>query len=95
VTEILAVCGALVVLAGGGVVVVKLLRVIKRVGDFVDDWQGEPARRGVPARPGVMERLESIEGQLRPNGGSSLRDAVNRVEQTTARLDEHLTPQED
>ncbi|MCG5220255.1 hypothetical protein [Streptosporangium sp. KLBMP 9127] len=94
-TEILAVCGALVVLAGGTVVAVKILRGMKRFGDFVDDWQGEPARRGVPARLGVMERLERIEAQLKPNGGTSLRDAVNRVEKTTARLDEHLTPQED
>jgi hypothetical protein len=38
-------------------------------------------------RPSAMVRLAAIEAELRPNHGSSLRDAVDRVEQ---RLDEHL-----
>jgi hypothetical protein len=33
----------------------------KRVGDFLDDWNGEPARPGVPERPGVMQRLADNE----------------------------------
>ena len=51
------------------------------------DWHGSPERPGVPARPGVLarlaamdERLASVEGQLTRNGGSSMRDAVDRVE---------------
>lgn len=62
----------------------------KRFADFLDDWNGEPARSGVAERPGVMQRLASIEGELRPNGGGSIRDAVNRLESgqeaTIARL---------
>lgn len=64
-----------------------------RLSRFLDDWYGEPARPGFPARPGVLERVASIEGQvgafdrrmtgveyeLRENGGASLRDAVNRI----------------
>lgn len=34
-----------------------------------------------------MERLGNIEKELHPNGGSTLRDAVNRVAQ---RLDDHI-----
>ncbi|UBU11593.1 hypothetical protein [Nonomuraea gerenzanensis] len=97
--EILAVCVALVTLAGGGAVAAKLIKLLKKLSDAVDDWQGEPARKGVPARPGVMERLEAIEAQLRPNGGASARDAINRVERTVTRLSdqfhEQLRQQED
>lgn len=56
-------------------------RIILRVDNFMDDWGGEDARPGVVRRPGVMERLEWIEHQLKPNSGESLRDAVNRIEQ--------------
>lgn len=73
---------------------VPIVRFIRRIGHFVDDWIGEPARDGIPARPGVMARLENIESdaaatnqrvgriehELKPNGGSSLRDALDRVE---------------
>ncbi|WP_433252835.1 hypothetical protein ACQPYK_08520 [Streptosporangium sp. CA-135522] len=90
-TDILAVCVALAVLAGGAAVVAKLLSVIKRVHNALDDWQGEPERPGVPARPGVMERLAAIEAQLKPNGGHSTRDVVNRVEQTVRQIEHALT----
>lgn len=38
--------------------------IARRVGHFLDDWFGEEAREGTPARPGVMERLEAIETRL-------------------------------
>lgn len=80
-----------------------LLFVLTRIGrrvwalfqaldDFFDDWRGSPARAGVPSRAGVMERLGSIEHEVRTNDGSSLKDAVKRVE---AKLDTHLRQQED
>jgi len=75
-------------------------RALRRVDDLLEDWQGAPARPGVPARPGMVERITSIEDrvgrvderlefvetQLRPNGGSSVRDALDRVDRRTARL---------
>lgn len=51
-----------------------------RLTHFLDDWFGEVARPGFAARPGIPERLESVEGQLRAKDGSSLRDAVTRIE---------------
>ncbi|MFD4659351.1 hypothetical protein ACFWP2_27400 [Kitasatospora sp. NPDC058444] len=69
-------------------------RLAQRVEDVVDDWTGVPDRPGVPGRPGVMTRLDKIEHriaavehELHPNSGSSLRDAVDRVDQRTAHLD--------
>jgi hypothetical protein len=87
--------GAAVVVVGGGVV--ALIRWLRHhlggLADFINDWHGEGARPGVPARPGVMERLSGIEDrlaavehELQPNSGTSLRDAVNRVDARTARI---------
>lgn len=68
-------------------------RVLQLVEDFIDDWRGTPARPGVPARSGVMERIDQIEDtvrtvahEVRPNGGQSMRDAINRVDERTARI---------
>ncbi|TCO64395.1 hypothetical protein [Actinocrispum wychmicini] len=74
--------------------IARLLRLLRKLGHLADDLFGEPARDGVPARPGVMHRLhdietnardiahrlDAIEAELRPNSGASLRDAVDRVE---------------
>lgn len=47
---------------------------------FMIDWAGEPAREGRDAIPGVMERLNNIDGELKRNGGKSIKDTVNRIE---------------
>jgi hypothetical protein len=96
-TIVAVVCGGLALLAAGMAGAVYLLRPVKRVisyaGDALEDWAGTPARRGVPRRPGVMERLERIEGsqrsidarlsvvetQVTPDGGKSMHDKVTRI----------------
>jgi len=47
---------------------------------FLMDWTGEEARPGRDRVPGVMERLNNIDGELKHNGGSSVKDAVGRIE---------------
>lgn len=89
--RILVTAGAIVVLGGAIVLIARaavwLSRVVRRVMDFLDDWAGEAARPGFPRRPGVPERLTVMEGrlvkvetELKPNAGSTLRDAIDRVE---------------
>lgn len=90
--KIVAVAGLIVIIGGAVAILVKLTawasRVAHRFQEFLDDWQGEPARPGIAARrPGVVERLSviehrlgGVESQLRPNGGETLRDAIDRVE---------------
>ena len=88
-----AAAGLTGVLAGVWRLVRAVRRVLHRVEEIVDDWQGVPGRAGVPARPGVMQRLDGLEravvaiaDEMRPNSGSSLRDALDRVDRRTASL---------
>ena len=71
-----------------------------RVGHFLDDYFGEDARPGVPARKGLMvrmsdqdtslaaqeTRLDAVEHELKKNSGLSLRDQTNRLEFGQQRL---------
>jgi hypothetical protein len=88
---VLPAAGALVLLAAALVVIGKGVRwvfsTLNMVREFLEDWRGEEARPGYHKRPGVMERLVSLEEQvstvtheLKPNSGASLRDAVDRIE---------------
>ena len=61
-------------------------RILRRITHFLDDYAGQPARDGMPARPGFMARLASAEESLahvvqetKPNHGTSLRDMVVRT----------------
>lgn len=87
-----------IITVGGAVAAVLLLwgaglkigRFVRRLVHFLDDWNGADARPGVPACPGVMERLDDhaaritqIEAQTKqlvPNGGAHLADRVERIE---------------
>ena len=67
--------------------------VVTRTRRLLDDLLGEPARQGVPERPGVMARLQGltdevakVRAQVIPDDGASLRDAVDRL---SADLTEH------
>jgi hypothetical protein len=68
-------------------------RIARRVTHFLDDYAGEEARDGRPATPGFMARLASVEtlireiaGETKPNHGTSLRDALNRVERDVSEV---------
>ena len=49
---------------------------------FRRDWEGEPGGPGRDAIPGVMERLNRLDGELSHNGGSSMKDAIDRIEKS-------------
>lgn len=48
---------------------------------FTRDWNGEEAAPGRQATPGVMERLNKLDGELTHNGGKSVKDVVVRLEE--------------
>ncbi|MFF3096838.1 hypothetical protein [Streptomyces cyaneofuscatus] len=89
--------GAITVIAGVGAMLWRLGRGLTatwaRLDQFMEDWYGEGPRPGVPARPGVLERISGIEGwmrrvehELHPNAGGSLRDAVDQANHRLAHL---------
>lgn len=72
------------------VFVVNLFKLFRTWFTFIDDWNGD----GTPENPGIVKRLQIgddrfnkideeisiIKAELFTNGGSSLRDSVNRIE---------------
>lgn len=85
-----------------------LIPFARKLVHFLDDVAGESARPGVPARPGLMERLSVVEEkqdeqslslaqqsaalavvqhEVTTNHGSSLKDAVKKLEK---KFDDHL-----
>lgn len=80
----LALAAAITTLVGAGLAINKVLKPFKAMlrqwSEFMRDWAGEPARDGRDAIPGVMERLNNIDGELKRNGGKSIKDTVTRIE---------------
>lgn len=68
--------GAILGVAAVAALVVKILKGARRVGHFLDDWFGEPARPGVAERPGVMRRIDVLE-----HGHGELRREVHQIKQ--------------
>lgn len=71
----------------GGLIGRPLRKLARQNDEFREDWYGTPARPGRSPVPGVPERLALIEKELKPNSGSSLRDAIGRLE---SRLEDHI-----
>lgn len=66
----------------------KVSILTKKFIHFLDDYFGEEARPGFNGRPGMQERLKFMEEEIacisfemRPNHGTSIKDAVGRIEQ--------------
>lgn len=77
-----------------GVGIYKAVKLTKRFIHFLDDYFGEEARPGFDGRPGMQERLQVLEFEVRtisyemkPNSGTSMRDAVNRIEKRLDNLE--------
>ena len=52
---------------------------------FMRDWEGEPAAPGRDPVPGVMERLNNMDGELSQNGGfTTVKDRVDRLYENQA-----------
>ena len=88
-----------IIAVGGAVGVIwKLTRPIIRktqnllnsLDKFVRDWEGEEEAPGRAKVPGVMERLNRIDGELKHNGGSSMKDSLKRVEKKLNEIDARL-----
>lgn len=80
------VAGALISL---GVLLNPLRKKVKRWAQwmerFMRDWEGEEAAPGRDAVPGVMERMNRMDGELSQNGGfTTVKDRVDRLYENQA-----------
>jgi len=97
-TLIVAMSSSIAIVIGAWFAVSKLIapavKRIKEIGknldNFIEDWHGKPAREGRDAVPGVMQRLNNIDGELTHNGGSSVKDAVQRIESGIIKINNRL-----
>lgn len=82
------------ILLGGGAILGFFLRKVNTLfstwGRFMRDWEGEEATEGRDAVPGVMARLNKLDGELSHNGGSSIKDMVFRMEVRQDRLERKI-----
>lgn len=82
------VAGALISL---GVLLSPLYKKTKRwaawMERFMRDWEGEEASPGRDAIPGIMERMNRMDGELRQNGGyTTVKDRVDRLYENQSRV---------
>ena len=79
-----------------GVGLYKAIKLTKRFIHFLDDYFGEEERPGFDGRPGMQERMKiiemeimSISFEMKPNHGTSMKDAINRIEKRLTQLEEN------
>lgn len=87
-TTIGIVTGALISL---GILVKPFYKKVKYfmqwMGRFMRDWEGEDEEPGRDRVPGVMERLNKMDGELSQNGGfTTVKDRVDRLYENQALL---------
>ena len=86
-----AVAGAIAAVIAVIAVPIKKIKVFFTWLDkFRRDWEGEEAEPGRDRVPGVMEGLNRLDGELSNNGGSSLKDAVQRIEKKINSIERKL-----
>lgn len=57
---------------------------------FRRDWMGEEEAPGRDAVPGVMERLNKLDGELSQNSGKSTKDVVNKLLYKQEKIEEKV-----
>jgi len=53
---------------------------------FMRDWEGEEEGPGRDRVPGVMERLNKLDGELSNNGGGTTKDKVDKLYANQAKV---------
>jgi len=82
------------IIGGGSALLYPLMKKVNNLfrtwGRFIVDWEGEEAAPGRDAVPGVMARLNKLDGELTHNGGKSVKDVVTRSEKRIDKLEKKL-----
>lgn len=99
ITETIMAWAGVIIAVGGAVgvlykivspIVKKTRSLLNSLELFTKDWFGDEGDSVHPRRPGVLERLTVVEKELQHNGGSSIKDAVRRIENKLNTMDNRL-----
>lgn len=71
-------------------IVKKTKRLMEALDLFTKDWFGDEGDDLHPRKPGMLERMTKVEAELKHNGGSSIKDAVRRIEKKLTEIDTRL-----
>jgi hypothetical protein len=93
-----AISGAIILVASVfislGVIFRPGYKRVKEISDWFDhfkrDWIGEEESPGRDRIPGVMERLNKLDGELSQNGGKSTKDVANKVLYKQEKMEEKV-----
>lgn len=93
-----AIAGAIILLASVltalGVIFRPGYKRVKELSEWFDhfkrDWSGEEAAPGRDRTPGVMERLNKLDGELSQNSGKSTKDVVNKMLYKQEKMEEKV-----
>lgn len=90
-----ALAGAMIAV---GTVVIATIRLIvgavrstRRIARLLDRVLGTREEHGRPGFPSALDRVDAIHAQVFPNGGGSLRDAVDNLATSVDQLDRRFT----
>lgn len=80
--------GAATALASVGYILNKIFKFVQTATRFIDDWYGTAEHPGVVERLAegnsrfdkIEEEIAVVKAELFNNGGSSLRDSIDRIE---------------
>ena len=86
---IATVVGALRLMLGG--IMARTTTFLAWQERFQRDWEGESEEPGRSRVPGVMERLNAIDGELKRNGGSTMKDQIVQTREVVDRLAAQVT----
>lgn len=53
------------IITAASIISKRVWPIMRKLEHMLDDFNGTKARPGVPARPGIMERVESIEQRIK------------------------------
>ena len=95
---IMAWAGAIIAVGGAIGVIYKLVspivnktrKLMEALDLFTKDWFGDEGDDLHPRKPGMLERMGKVEAELKHNGGSSIKDAVKRIETKVKEIDSRL-----
>ena len=87
--------GAATAFTSIGFILHKLYKFIQSMTRFMDDWYGTEDYPGVVERlahgnarfDNIEKEIGTIKAELFTNGGSSVRDAINRIEEAVTKKD--------